>query len=335
MGYIKIIRRFICLCFIGLAGYFTAYAQQDSVGTANDSAVVKRRFNGPLPFLDSVAHATVLRQQFVSDSLAIAPIARPDSLRPNLFVDSILKADSFAGRLYFNISSSRSKNTQSYGHSRPSRDPWVIIIITLLLLFTAALNIFSGKDMDNIFVSFYNRRNTSQAGKEDSPINVWTFIGLFILFGFTFGIFLYLLTTGYYKVYYTIAGVQLFFTLSVVIIMLFATKFLVLKFIGFVFDMNKLVGEYIKALSLTYFNITFVFLPVALCFSLMTDKYIPYLLSITLLFVVVIFVWQYLRGSVGIISNFRFHKFYLFVYLCALEICPVLILIKALNLGFR
>jgi hypothetical protein len=124
-------------------------------------------------------------------------------------------------------------------------------------------------------------------------------------------------------------------TLSIVIITLFATKFLVLKFIGFVFDINKLVSEYITALSLTYFNITFVFLPVALCFSLISDQFIPYLLVVTLLLVVVIFVWQYLRSSVGIISNFRFHKFYLFIYLCALEICPILILIKALNIGFR
>jgi len=116
---------------------------------------------------------------------------------------------------------------------------------------------------------------------------------------------------------------------------LFASKFLVLKFLGFVFDINKLVSEYISALSLTYFNITFVFLPVALCFSLIADKFIPFLLAVTLLFVVIIFIWQYLRSSVSIISNFRFHKFYLFIYLCALEICPILILIKALNIGFR
>jgi len=189
--------------------------------------------------------------------------------------------------------------------------------------------------MSNVFQSFYNKRSMLQAGKEDSPISVWTFIGLFLLFGFTFGIFLYLLTTGYYKVYYTISGFQLFMTLSLVIIMLFATKFLVLKFLGFIFDINKLVNEYISALSLTYFNITFVFLPVALCFSLIAEKYIIYLLGITLLLVVIIFVWQYVRSSVSIISNFRFHKFYLFVYLCALEICPILILIRALNIGFR
>ncbi|WP_374950514.1 DUF4271 domain-containing protein [Mucilaginibacter sp.] len=329
-------RRLIYLCLIIFTQCGAVYAQQqDSTEVVADTVPARARHRGPLPFLDSVAHATVLRQQFVSDSLAKVYIVAPDPLRSNMFVDSILKAGAYKGNQYLNLSSSRSKSVQGYGHSRPSRDPWVIAIIILLLLFTAAINIAASKDMSNIFQSFYGRRSISLAGKEDSPINAWTFIGLFLLFGFTFGIFLYLLTAGFYKVYYTISGFQLFFTLSVVIIMLFATKFLVLKFLGFVFDINKLVSEYINTLSLTYFNISFVLLPVALCFSLIADKFIPYLLLVTLLLVVVIFVWQYLRSSVGIISNFRFHKFYLFVYLCALEICPILILIKALNIGFR
>jgi hypothetical protein len=328
-------RLFICLCFIVFAQCFAAYAQQDSVVTTTDSVPVKARLRGPMPFLDSVAHATAMRQKYVSDSLSMIYIVKPDPLRTNMFVDSILKADAYQGTQYLNLSSSRSKKIQGYGHIRPSRDPWVIAIIIGLLLFSSAINITATKDMSNIFQSFYNRRTMLQAGKEDNPISVWTFIGLFLLFGFTFGMFLYLLTTGFYKVYYTISGFQLFMTLSLVIIMLFSTKFLVLKFLGFIFDINKLVNEYITALSLTYFNITFVFLPVALCFSLISDKYITYLLAVTLLLVVIIFVWQYLRSSVSIISNFRFHKFYLFIYLCALEICPILILIKALNIGFK
>ncbi|TWR23853.1 DUF4271 domain-containing protein [Mucilaginibacter pallidiroseus] len=334
-------RRLFSLLLLMLCCLSFAYAQQpdstadqDEQATADTAPVVRRRFTGPLPFLDSVAHAAELRQQQISDSLNMVYVAAPDAARPNLYVDSILKANVYKGNHYLDLSL-KSKSIQGYGHNRPTRDAWVIAVIIALLLFTSALNITSTKDMRSVFQSFYVRRTGNAAGKEDSPINAWTFIGLFLLFGFTSGIFLYLLTNGYYKVYYTVAGVQLFFTLSVVIITLFASKFLVLKFLGFVFDISKLVSEYIRALSLTYFNITFVFLPVALCFSLIADKFIPYLLVITLLLVIVIFVWQYLRSSVGIISNFRFHKFYLFVYLCALEICPILILIKALNIGFR
>lgn len=313
-----------------------AQTSADTGEVAVDTPVVKPkpRYNGPLPFLDSVARASALREQFVSDSLAKRYISAPDPNRPNAFVDSILKANAYKNDLFLNLSTKASMK-QGYGRNRPSRDIWVIGVIMVLLLFAAGLNIASTKDVSNVFQSFYHRKAAGPAGKEESPINAWTFIGLFILFGLTSGMFLYLLTTGYYKVYYTISGVQLFLTLSIVIIALFAVKFLVLKFLGFVFDISKLVDDYIATLSLTYFNITFVFLPVAVCFSLIADAFIPLLLIITLALVIIIFVWQYLRSSVSIITNFRFHKFYLFVYLCALEICPILILIKALNIGFR
>jgi hypothetical protein len=329
-------RRLICMFLVVFAGCTTAVAQTDAdtVQVPKDTIRIRHHYYGPMPFLDSVAHATAYREQFVSDSLAKVYIIVPNPKRPNLFVDSILHANAYKGDYFLSLSA-KSKIKQGYGRNRPTRDVWVIGVIIMLLLFTAVLNIWSSKDMSNVFRAFYNQRTVTQAGKEESPINFWTFVGLFLLFGFTFGLFLYLLTTGYYKVYYTVGGFQLFISLSFVIIILFASKFLVLKFLGFVFDINKLVSEYISTLSLTYFNITFVFLPVALCFSLIADKYIPLLLAITLLLVVIIFIWQYLRSSVGIISSFRFHKFYLFVYLCALEICPILILIKALNIGFR
>src|SRR6202000_692870 len=105
-----------------------------------------------------------------------------------------------------------------------------------------------------------------------------------------------------------------------------ALKFLMLKFIGFIFDIHQIVNQYIAILNLTYFNIAFVLLSLTICLSLLTRPLIPYLLIFTLALVVIIFAWQYVRNSVNIISNFRFHKFYLFIYLCALEICPILIL---------
>ncbi|RFZ90189.1 DUF4271 domain-containing protein [Mucilaginibacter conchicola] len=326
---------FILLITLGCSAA-QAQVSDDTTEVAIDTPVVKPkpRFTGPLPFLDSVAHASAMREQFISDSLSMLYIAKPDPERPNAFVDSILKANAYKNDLFLGLTTKVASH-QGYGHTRPSRDIWVIGVIFILLLFAAGLNIASTKDVANVFQSFYHRKAAGPAGKEESPINAWTFIGLFILFGLTCGMLLYLLTTGYYKVYYTIAGFQLFITLSIVIIALFAVKLLVLKFLGFVFDISKLVDDYIATLSLTYFNITFVFLPVAVCFSLIADAFIPFLLAITLVLVIIIFIWQYLRSSVSIITNFRFHKFYLFMYLCALEICPILILIKALNIGFR
>jgi hypothetical protein len=225
----------------------------------------------------------------------------------------------------------KSKGILRDGHTRQTRDSWIITMIIGLLLYMALLNIVMNKDVKNVFESFYSKRTLSQAGKEEGHINFWSFIGLFLLFGLTFGLFLYQLA-AYKSAYFSVSGFRLFTSLSLIIIILFAFKFLMLKFVGFIFDIQKVVNEYVSILYLTYFNIAFVFLPVTVCFSLLAAQYIPYLLAVAILLIVVIFTWLYIRSSVNIISNFRFHKFYLFIYLCALEICPILILIKALNI---
>lgn len=324
--------RFIAIAFL----FFTlmaskTYAQQDTLGVKNnDSSALNGPRGGHLPFLDSVAQAIQTREQFVDDSLATEYIRPADPSRHNQLVDSLFKKYLYTGHSFLDIPST-SKSMLKEGRSRQTRDQWVIATIIGLLLYTAILNRIMSKDFESVWQSFYSKRMLTQVSKEDGLINSWTFIGLFLLFGLTFGLFLYQLAL-YNHVYYSISGVRLFISLSLIILVLFAVKFLVVKFLGFVFNINKLVSEYLSVSYLTYFNIAFVFLPVTVCFSLLTNKLIPFILTIALILIVIIFIWQYLRSSVNIISNILFHKFYLFVYLCALEICPILILIKALNI---
>jgi hypothetical protein len=307
------------------------YAQQDSSASKpGDTSLLTQPKGGHLPFLDSVAVAMQQHEQFVQDSLATLYIRPADPLRHNQLIDTLLKNNLYTGRNFLDIHT-RSKSLLKEGSARPSRDQWVIVIIVALLLYTAVLNRIMSKDIESVWSSFYSKRVFNQVSKEDSIINSWTFIGLFLLFGLTFGLFLYQFS-AYQHVYYKISGFPLFISLTFIILILFAVKFLVVKFLGFVFNINKLLTEYLSVSYLTYFNVAFVFLPVAVCFSLLTDQLIPYILWIAYSVIAVIFVWQYLRGSVEIISNILFHKFYLIVYLCALEICPILILIKALNI---
>ena len=107
-----------------------------------------------------------------------------------------------------------------------------------------------------------------QVSKEDGIINSWTFHWFVFLIRPNIR-FVFIPAGGYYHVYYSISGVRLFISLSLIILVLFAVKFLIVKFLGFVFNINKLVSEYLSVLYLTYFNIAFVFLPVAVCFSLL------------------------------------------------------------------
>ncbi len=332
--------RFTVFCFLLLLiGCSVACAQQDSLATADSSSILQKDSNSVLnsvdpktvnPFApDSLDIYKVTKQQLMVDSIAMIYLA-PDTLysyqhEVEMYNNHLLNI--------FPVSHNRvqQKDILMSGDHRNSREPWVITAIIALLIYTALLNIFLGADIRSVILSFYNKHALSQLDKEGGLINSWAFIGLFILFSLTSGLVLYQLTV-YYNVYYDISGFQLFILLSVVIALLFALKFTVLKFIGFVFDIKSVISEYIAILNLTYFSIAFVLLSVALCFCLLDSRFIPLLLFFTLGSIAVIFAWQYIRNSVNIISNFRFHKFYLFIYLCALEICPVLILIKALNI---
>ncbi|MDT3402825.1 hypothetical protein QE417_001897 [Mucilaginibacter terrae] len=327
--------RIITLYFVFLAiTCFNASAQTDTLEQyAQPDSIPQPRYYQPKPaaagLLDSVANALIARERFVGDSLSKIYITNPNPLRHNQYYDTVLKKHIYT-EYGFLHQLGKTRSLLREGSTRHMRDQWIIVIIVALLVYTAILNRAMSKDIKSVVQSFYNTRILNQISREESLLNSWAFVGLFILFGFTFGLFVYQLTQ-YYEVFYSISGIQLFVSFALLILVLFAVKLFILRFLGFVFKTGRLVDEYISILYLTYFNITFVFLPLSLCFSLLAAPYIPYVLGGALVLVVVIFVWQYLRSSVIIISNIRFHKFYLFTYLCALEICPILILIKALN----
>ena len=322
-----IIMRLVVFCILFmLIGFSAAFAQQDSV-PANQGTNYRPMH---IPVVDSARADSAIkanREQFLADSIAMVTLM-PDSARENQFNTGIFKDNFSHLRSY---PSTGPKTALKSGVPRNGREQWLIVAIIGLVIYTALLNLFLGSDIKSVIQSFYIKNAFSANDKEGGVINAWAFIGLFILFSLTLGIVLYQYTI-YKNVYYNITGVQLFISLSIAGGLLLALKFLVLKFIGFVFDINNLVSQYISILNLTYFNIAFVLLAVSVSFSLLDSRFVPLLLALTLALIVIIFAWQYIRNSINIISNFRFHKFYLFIYLCALEICPVLILIKALNI---
>ena len=316
--------RFTFLCLLFLAFSTAVLAQQDSLAVKSATGPQYNKHQ-----TDSIDNAIIGHEKFIEDSIAMRYLM-PDSLRENQFIIRMLK-NGQANLTSFTNAPGKPKLILHSGDSRPARDPWIIATIIGLLIYTALLNLFLGPDVRSVIQSFYNKHALSQLDKEGGLINSWAFIGLFLLFSLSFGLVLFQITQ-YYNVFYSISGFRLFISLSIVIGLLFASKFLILKFIGFVFDINRPVSQYIAILNLTYFNIAFVLLSVGVCFSMLASQFIPLLIYFTLVLIAVIFAWQFLRNSVNMISNFRFHKFYLFIYLCALEICPILILIKALNI---
>ncbi|RYD70373.1 MAG: DUF4271 domain-containing protein, partial [Sphingobacteriales bacterium] len=114
-------------------------------------------------------------------------------------------------------------------------------------------------------------------------------------------------------------------------IVLYVLKIVVLRLLGFFFDIQKPVNEYISILYLTYFNASLLFMPLVIAFALSPPQYGKFYMATAVVLLVIIFALQLIRAGINILSQNRFSKVYLLLYFCTLEICPILILIKAIG----
>lgn len=217
------------------------------------------------------------------------------------------------------------------GEILPKGEVWILAIIGFLLVLFSILKNAFGKQFSAVVQSFYSNRALSNLNKEDNLITSWSFLLLFIQFGFTIGMFFYLVVQ-YRDLPQAKGGFVFFVTISTGVILLYLLKILVLRFLGFVFNIQKPLNQYISILYLSYFNASLLFFPIVIAFALSpaTYSYSYALLGVSAL--LFIFVFQFIRAATNILSQYRFPKLYLFLYLCTLEICPILILIKAVGL---
>lgn len=322
---------FILFAFLLYANF--ADGQQIPAIPDSASAVVQkyqyRRYR-----LDS---AQLARQKIVTDSIIRHTWVLADSaINKNALLDSVQKEYMFPTldllawqKKYQHLK--KKVNPYQLGHAIPKGNVWLLgFIFIMLLIFAILKNAFS-KQLSAIVQSFFSNRVLNNINKEDNLFSSWPFLLLFIQFGFILGMFFFLVAQ-YYDMYQVREGFKFFFTISIIIIVFYALKLIILRFLGYLFNVQKPVGEYISILYLSYFNASLLFIPLVVAFALSPLKYGVVYIVLAYLLLGIIFAFQLLRAGITILSNNKFSRMHLILYFCALEICPILILIKTIGL---
>jgi hypothetical protein len=268
----------------------------------------------------------------VSDSLSMVWLKAPEPDRPNKFIDSLVELYRIKN-LDFNAWAKQfpaKVNGYDQGHLRGRGEIWVFFFIIFLLLFFAILKNAFSKELNLIVQSLYSNRLLNQMSKEENLFNSWPFVFLYILFGFTIGTFLYL-CGRYFQLSYYLTGFQWMSVLSLVVLGLFTLKIIVLRLLGSLLNIQKLVRNYVSILYLSYFNAAILFLPIVVAFSLTPLRFSEIYIYLALLLTGAIFFLQFIRAGAIVLSEYRFPIVYLVLYICALEICPLVVLFKALR----
>ena len=317
-------RRFILFLLLVLLGSTdVVFAQQRAL----DSAALKIKL---IDSLDSV------RIQLINKRDTVAPVllrAR-DSLQIVLYNDSVKKAFWQP----FSIFQESIKNYRRWdkipqfqeGNLIFKGELWIIASLAFLVILFAFLKNAFDKQLMAIVQSFFSNRVLGNINKEDNLFTSWPFLLLFVQFGFTIGLFFYLAAKNQ-ELSIANDGFQVFVSISIGIIFLYVLKIVVLRLLGFFFNVQKPINEYVSILYLTYFNASLLFMPLVIAFALSPPQYGKFYMATAVVLLIIIFAFQLIRAGINILSQNRFSKVYLLLYFCTLEICPILILIKAIG----
>ncbi len=271
--------------------------------------------------------------KMLEDSLSLLWVKRPNPNRSNLFVDSLIKQYQVEN---FNFQAWGKRFSKSHtfriieGKIRPKRKIWVIGTIFALVVFFALIRVIFSKQLSEVIHLFYSNRSLLRKNKDDNLFNSWVFLFLYILFGLTFGMYIYLFGNAVNNEFLD-KGFQWFLVSSGIVMGLFTTKVLLLRLLGFLFDIYRPIKEHIATLYLFFANIAIIFLPIVVSLSLLPYSLVKIGSYATLILLILLFVFQLFRAFFRILFGYQFSIAYLFIYLCVLEICPVIVLIKVLG----
>lgn len=315
----------LIFCLITLSSACFAFSAQDSLKVADTTTKVIYK---PRVVIDSAA---VARKAFVKDSITWY-FMKPDPSRANPWVTKLLADNVTKDPYLLTLPSNFKKVNNPYGvgiyiNSYPI---WFLVAILVLLTAFGVIKIVFSKEIANIFRAFFDNRILSQIDKEDNVLITWQFIFLYLVFSFTVGLFVCLLM---YKTSASNAATDFksFLIISFAAFVFFGLKILTIRFMGFLFEIQKLTRAYLNIIYLTYINSLFILLPATFILTFVGITY-GYMVAWTFLALFsVIIGFQLFRLLFKILSNYQLSKFYLFLYLCTLEICPILLFVKTIN----
>jgi hypothetical protein len=205
---------------------------------------------------------------------------------------------------------------------------WLTIVLFITIAFFTWLKVVNNKIINQLFTAFFNSSVTNQIVRDENILVQRASVLLSVVFYFSGALFLYQVSVYYgweYKIINT--GFARFVILVLFIATAYSFKMVLLKLLGFVFEIDRTVSSYIFNIFLINNIIGIVFIPVVILIAYVSG-FTNYLIYTGTALVILGFIFCLFRGFIIWTSLPRFSLYYLILYLCAIEVAPLLIIFK-------
>jgi hypothetical protein len=230
------------------------------------------------------------------------------------------------------------------GHALPQKNPnalpyndfvsdWFTIALLILLALFTSFRFFYFRIFKQLLNAFFNVTVTNQIVRDESVLLQRASLILSVISYMLAGMFLYQISIHYnWQATYLQKGLLRFGLMAVAIAMAYSLKMIFLRFLSGVFGQERPVALYIFNIFLMLMMMGLVLLPVNILLAFSPSFMREGIILGAIILLGIMFTYRLLR-AIGIwvgIPGFSF--LYLFLYLCAFEIAPLLIIYKLAGL---
>ena len=135
---------------------------------------------------------------------------------------------------------------------------------------------------------------------------------------------------GYFKLDWGLEGISLVGVLSILILVIYLGRYWSLKIQAWLFPFSAALTYYNFKIFLVHKMLGLLFLPIVIFFAFAPSASL--LIWPSIVFGAGIILYRYFRAIQSTQHHLTRYKFHFFLYLCASEVAPALLLIKALSL---
>lgn len=206
---------------------------------------------------------------------------------------------------------------------------WMFGLLFTVFVVFVSLRVLYGKRLRQEIDAFFTSRAVNQLMREEHALSNRVSISLTILFLTLLSLFLYQSFTYYgYFGYDNFTGPVFFLRIFGFVVVLFAIKLLVVRTLGGLFKVEMASSEYIFNIFLYHKALGMFLFPITIAIAFVREVPVHYSITAGWVVVATVLCYRTLRTLLAGIQTAGISKYYLFLYLCTLEILPLIVLIK-------
>ena len=279
----------------------------------SDSVPLKRVIRLPVP-----KPPVVITQESIPDTI-VPPVVQP------LKIEAFRKA--MAAHPYFNFSG-KPLHIRMEEKKRPGNEPMFYALIGLLLFFSM-IRLGFDKYLHNLLTLFFRVTMRQQQLRDQllgAPLPSLLLNFLFVL---NMGMYLAFIAednnflTGMNFWIKSVYGMLL-------VTAIYLVKYVVLKIMGWIFNASNATDTYTFVVFLVNKMIGIFLLPLIVIMSCASPAFLSVLLVLSYLMIGAFFVYRFLIAFRPIRNEIKVNRFHFFIYLCAFEIAPLVLIYKVL-----